>query len=310
MKVINVRRRVEKHRWLRSDGKPNFSTAIHIHDSELKYIGVKEVIKASPSTPILKAAELMYKNGIRALPITNPESKILGLITTMDLVNYFGGGDYYNIVINKYKKNIYQALQETLGTIMKRNPITINVKNKLTDLLELMILSGYGVIPLVNNENEVIGIITERDIVSYLSNRVNLGIKVEDIMTKNVITIEMNKTVKDALKLMVSAGIRRLPIVNEKSEVSGIITSKDIVNIFGSHKIFKVVTNGLIDSFLNKTIKEFGTTRIVTVNPEDDLSVAIKLMSKFNVSGLLVVTNNILVGIITERDIIYALVTG
>ncbi len=309
MKPVNIRRRIEMHRWLRSDGKPNFSTRIHKHDSELKYAGIKEVIKSSPHNSVLRVSELMYRNNIRAVPITDSEDRILGLVTAMDLVNYFGGGDYFNIVKVKYGGNIYKALNENIGSIMKKDPATISVDRKLTDLLELMVLSGYGVIPIVDDENRVVGIVTERDIVNYLSSRISLGVKIKDLMTKNVITIREDKSIKDVLQLMVSAGIRRLPIVDERDVVTGIVTAKDVVNVVGSHKIFSMAKTGNIEEFLNAKISEISTSRVVTVSPNDDLSTAIGLMSTYNVSGLLVTENGTLVGIITERDVIYALVT-
>ena len=88
---------------------------------------------------------------------------------------------------------------------------------------------GSIIIVALGNSIKPVGIITERDIVRIIGklNSVLLHVPIRDLMSKPLITLSPDRTIKDALETMQQKNIRRIPIV-DKETVLGIITAKDI----------------------------------------------------------------------------------
>jgi len=78
---------------------------------------------------------------------------------------------------------------------------------------------------VVLKKDKILGIITEKDIINNIS---NLGKKISNIMTKQVITIDHNDSLDNAALIMASHKIKRLPVV-DKEKLVGIITATDII---------------------------------------------------------------------------------
>ncbi|MBZ4682082.1 MULTISPECIES: CBS domain-containing protein [Thermodesulfobacterium] len=120
-------------------------------------------------------------------------------------------------------------------------------------------------------------------------------IKVRDVMTTPVVTIDGNATVKEAAELMMKTGYRGLVVDKvDEEDAYGIITVKDIV--------YKVIAKGLP---LEKVrVLEVMTKPCITVPDYYDIKYAAKLMAMANVVRLPVISGEKLVGMITLRDII------
>lgn len=125
---------------------------------------------------------------------------------------------------------------------------------------------------------------------------------VKDWMTPNPITVSSSTTLPEAHHLMEKHGIRRLPVVDE-GELKGLITRGDIrgaepseatsLSIFEIHYLLSRLT-----------VDKIMTTDILTVRPDDKVSVAARLMYERKIAGLPVVDDEgKVVGIITESDI-------
>ncbi len=299
------RRRIEP-RFLRSDGKPNFSNRIYEVEHELKIIAKRPVITASQRAPIREAVKLMLSNGFRRLPITMPDKTLIGIITSTDLVNYFGGGDYFKIIDEKHYGNLYAAMEEPLESIMNRNVIKAYIYEDLTSVLEKMVLNNIGAIPIVTEDDKVFGIITERDILRHLSAKIT-GRSVEEVMTRNVITAHPEETIREAAQTMINLGFRRLPVL-EDDIIAGIIVCMDIIRIFDYKNALKYSPKGSVYDLLRVPIKEIMTKNVITIKPNVDLGEAAKVMMNKGIGALPVVENGRLIGIITERDLLYDIV--
>lgn len=302
-------RRPEGIRWLRSDGKPNFSDRIYRSEKDAKILAKRPVYTTTKTSTILGVAEEITRYSVRALPVISPsQEKLEGIVTATDLVNYLGGGELYKIVINRHGGNIYSALlREHVSSIMNPNPVFVTVRDTLASIMEIMVTRNVGVLPVVFEDMTLWGIITEHDLVEHLAEK-NIGRKVEEVMTKNVITIESKASIKEAAETMIKYGIRRLPII-EEGKIWGMVTAKDIVRFFGSHDVFRYIESDRIDEALRAPVKLVGLSGYVTIDPEADVGDAATLMREKGVSSLLVVRDGELVGIITERDVLYAVTT-
>ncbi|MBT9140936.1 MAG: Inosine-5'-monophosphate dehydrogenase [Dehalococcoidia bacterium] len=127
---------------------------------------------------------------------------------------------------------------------------------------------------------------------------------VKDKMTKNVITIEPQTTVPEALALMEEKRIRRLPVV-EMGRLVGIVTLLDLVRASPSPATSLSIWE--LNYLLAKlSVKEVMAKKLHTVKTDDPIDEAAALLRENRIGGLPVVDNGTIVGIITETDIFTA----
>lgn len=148
--------------------------------------------------------------------------------------------------------------------------------------------------------------------------------RVNEVMTKKVISIKKTNNLKDVLELFEKHKVNGVPVVDSKKKVIGMVSHADIIKLFDIHsKIQESFSNtfplviGLlrgkqhfedleegIKKILTVPVSEFMTKEIHSVNYTEDLYDCIKKMSKYNVNRLPVLKNKKLVGIIARADII------
>ena len=125
---------------------------------------------------------------------------------------------------------------------------------------------------------------------------------VKDCMTSNPVTIGPDMPVAEALSFMRQQNVRRLPIVNKKGKLIGIISEKDLLYASPSPATsLSVYEVGYLLSKLK--VEEIMAKDVTTVAPGAPLEEAARIMADGQVGGLPVMDGDHLVGIITETDI-------
>ena len=109
---------------------------------------------------------------------------------------------------------------------MINDPVTIHKDQTVGDALALMHENHIGGIPVVDGENTLVGIVTNRDV----RFQTDMSLKIEDVMTsRNLVTIKDNQTDRAYVKKILQENkVEKLPVVNEKGKIVGLITFKDI----------------------------------------------------------------------------------
>ncbi len=127
---------------------------------------------------------------------------------------------------------------------MTRKVVTIGPEENLQDARKKMDENRIRHLPVVKQDNTVIGIITDRDVRSALpsvfSTCLNDPVEmerisrltVEDVMTKDPITISPMNTLEDALMMMHQMRKGAFPVVDEKGKLKGIISTRDLIRAF------------------------------------------------------------------------------
>lgn len=113
--------------------------------------------------------------------------------------------------------------------VMNRKVITIDSEMKVREAIRIMIDNEVGSLVVTKN-NKIVGILTERDIIKAMSkeNTKDTGqLKILDVMTRWVITVDPNTQIEKAIELMVKYKIKKLPVIKNE-ELVGIITATDI----------------------------------------------------------------------------------
>ena len=125
---------------------------------------------------------------------------------------------------------------------------------------------------------------------------------VKDCMTSNPVTIGPDMPVAEALSFMRQQNVRRLPIINKKRKLIGIISEKDLLYASPSPATsLSVYEVGYLLSKLK--VEEIMAKDVTTVAPDAPLEEAARIMADGQVGGLPVMDGDHLVGIITETDI-------
>lgn len=130
-----------------------------------------------------------------------------------------------NMTIDRQAEEVEKVKRYESGMIA--NPITLTKNATLQDALDLMRHYKISGLPVIEKDNSLIGIITNRD----LKYRDDLSLKVKDIMTKEkLITAAVGTTLEQAKQILLENRIEKLPIV-KNNKLKGLITIKDIDNI-------------------------------------------------------------------------------
>lgn len=297
-------------------GPIEFKTRASEHDGDVMSIAKKEVVTAPQSATIKEAAETMVKNKFRRLPITDPGTgKLLGIVTSMDILDFLGGGDKYRILEEKYEGNFLAAVNESVKEIMTRKVEVLSHRDSINDAISSMREKQVGALPVVDPNNKIVGIVSERDFVMLLAGVLTDEL-VEDFMTRKVIKTTPGTRIEGASKIMVRNRLRRIPVVGEErktphpelnEKMVGMVTATDILEFLGESRVFdKMVTNSA-EEVLNTTITEIMEKNVITTSPLTRLGDLCKTMEDKSIGGLPVIQNDKLIGIITESDILKAI---
>jgi CBS domain-containing protein len=127
--------------------------------------------------------------------------------------------------------------------IMNKDVVTIEANKTVFDAAERMSSEEVGCLIVVIKAFPV-GIITERDIVRRIvAKRNSVDLKVAEVMTKTLITVEPDTSLKEAARVMSTNKIRRLPVL-KNNKLVGIVVASDFVRNVGK----KTTTEEILDA--------------------------------------------------------------
>src|SRR5438477_9308079 len=113
--------------------------------------------------------------------------------------------------------------------VMTPNPQTVTERDSVHDAARIMKEQDTGVVPVVDGK-KIIGTITDRDIVvrCVADGKNPLDASVKDVMTRSVRKVKEDATINEVITLMSSSEIRRVPVVNSRDEIVGIVSIGDL----------------------------------------------------------------------------------
>ncbi|MFH0862276.1 MAG: CBS domain-containing protein [Candidatus Altiarchaeota archaeon] len=293
--------RNSKTKGVMRTGPKNQQTRVSERDGELMKVASKKVISTHPSNTIKNAASMMRDDDVRRLPVIHAGTgKLEGLLTAVDILDFMGGGPKYNIIESDYRGNFLAAVNCHVQKIM-REAQYLPKSASVDDAIRLMLEKRSSCIPVVASEKEltVVGLVTERDVLPMIDPD-GMGVKVGDIMKRDLITASPGMMISDVSKVMVRNQLRRLPVILEDKLV-GVVTSLDVLGYLhdGHFKGADAEIN------LSTRVQEIMQETVTTVGPEDDVNEVIRLVKETGFGGFPVSTDGRLAGIITISDIFH-----
>ena len=115
--------------------------------------------------------------------------------------------------------------------LMTGTPASCRLFTNLGEAVELMLSYNCGILPVIDADGVVIGVITDRDICVALGTRKKLAgeITVGEVTAQRAVCCKRDDYVRTALAVMAEARVRRLPVVDHAGKLVGILSMDDIV---------------------------------------------------------------------------------
>jgi CBS domain-containing protein len=254
----------------------------------------------------MSAIKTMTFYGFSRLPIADPGTKrLIGFVTSVDVVDFLGGGLRHNLLLEKYGGNIFTAINADITEIMSTNLTYASDKATLNDVLKLMYEKNVGGLPIVDEDTRIKAIITEEDFVRFCRG-LDTGLTVDAFMSPNVVTAPAQTTIEKMTRMIIQKGFRRMPVVQD-GVLMGMVTASDIMKYLGSGDAFEKVVTGDIGEVMNQPIKGLIKRSLLATEKKADLGQAARKMMDNDIGSLPVMDKGSLAGILTERDYVRAL---
>lgn len=133
--------------------------------------------------------------------------------------------------------------------------------------------------------------------------------KVRDLMSKGVVTIEDTATCHEAVERMMRSHVRHLPVVDRRGALAGVVTDRDLRHYLFEPGTFTRIGNESVEKLLlARRVSEVMSAPAVAVSADDPLETAARLMLEDKIGSLPVLDQGRLVGIVTETDLLRRIV--
>ena len=117
----------------------------------------------------------------------------------------------------------------SLEKIMTKDVVMARTTTSLYEAVRTMADGNITGLPVVDEDDKLVGIVTEKDVIRYLLNTEGIDGTVEDCMSADVVSLNLDDyTMLDAVKILVENNFRRIPIESE-GKVKGVISRRDVI---------------------------------------------------------------------------------
>jgi CBS domain-containing protein len=118
-----------------------------------------------------------------------------------------------------------------ISQILTRPMVTIGIDKTVLEAAELMVENNIGLLVVTQGQRqgEVVGVISERDIIRAIASGRTLQNAVSELCTKSVVTVRANSDVAEAAKAMNKHSIRHVVVVDDSRKPIGVVSMRDLV---------------------------------------------------------------------------------
>ncbi|AFV24328.1 hypothetical protein Mpsy_2124 [Methanolobus psychrophilus R15] len=287
-------------------GPIDFDEKISKHEGGIMALASRDAVTMPPTTSIINAIRTMTENGFRRIPVTDAgTNRLEGLVTSVDIIDFLGGGSKNLLVEERHKGNLLAAINSPVREIMQGDVVTISDNAGVDDAIKMMLEHNTSGLPIIDSANRVVAICTEKDLIRFAAGITSTK-KVSQYMSRKVKTTTPDTSIGQAARIMIDNEFRRIPIVNN-GKILGMVTASDIMHFLGGGSAFEKLTTGNIHEAFDEPVLSLISKETVKVNPETDIGEAAHIMVDNNIGSLPVMEGDFLVGIITERDFLRAI---
>ncbi|EEB74933.1 CBS domain-containing protein [Thermococcus sp. AM4] len=245
------------------------------------------------------------------IDIDAPLSEAIGIFEKEDpdLILVFDGNLYkgvltQDLIIRSHLK--WDPTKAKVRDVYKPAPV-IKPDEDLSKAAKLMMEVDLRSLPVGESKAEIIGVINDIALLERVAEGDFGKRKVEEFMTKEVITLGPNDTVAKALATMRDHAISRIPIVDEEGKLEGLVTLHDLIVRFIKPR-FRAKAGELAGEKIppfSMPLRDVMIRGVITILPDAKVREAVATMRDNDIDGLVVVNeNNKVVGILTVKDLL------
>ncbi len=274
----------------------------------------KEVITAQPADAIADAIRCMDGHGIHHLPVVEGD-QVVGMVSDRDLL-LAGGADAASA---RNAADGPQEVSQVMACPVYTLPEEASVKQAAIAILERRI----GAVPLLaggrnGDRPRLSGLLTETDLLRQLQRAGTrpgpaqdlLRLPVSDVMTTDVFTVAPRATLYDVLSVLRDRRVRHVPVVGTEVLV-GIISDRDLRRAFARSAACDAEAEPKDEHSIGlQPATEIMTRKVLTTAPYCPINDAVEVLVETRVHALPVVADERLLGIVTQTDIVRAIITS
>jgi CBS domain-containing protein len=261
--------------------------------------------------PVSHARKLMLRHKISTLLVLN-EGKMVGIVTKSDITNRLAQAEPL------WRRRPIDQIP--IKMLMTESVITIYPEASISQAATLMLENRVHNIPVV--KNGIVGIITRTDLVRYVAeNAEEIKTKIAKLMTDEIISVHRHHTINHVIDEMNRNEIERVVVKDDAGKPVGIISRKSLaLNLLtdnegklstksikmarksspGGQKTYRYVKE------VPLTAEDIMISPIVSIDVDENISAAAKMMMEEDVTALPVSDEENIVGILSRTDIIKA----
>ncbi len=280
---------------------------------KIKEIMSSPVYVVSPEETVSRARNLMLRHKIGRLVLIE-NNKPIGIVTKKDISRRLDQAE------PQWRRRPIDSIP--IRQVMTESLITIYPDATPKQLAVLMVENNIGGLPVVNNKDEVIGIVTKWDMIRYFS-ELPLENKVKDLKIEPAVTVHRHHTISHIIHELDANSTDRAVVLEDNDKPVGIITSTNLTftEMKGKtgdlpHKDIKMTRK---ESYAGKkqnryvrevplVAEDIMSCPLISVNIEDPATYAAGIMVKERINGVPVIGNGVM-GIVTGENIVNAILT-
>ena len=128
----------------------------------------------------------------------------------------------------------------------KKTCFSFTSESTVSEIADMMDLKDIGAVPIINQDNLLIGILSERDIVRKLvkTGRDSDLVTAHDIMTKEIKSVQLDTPIAEAQRIMTENNIRHLPVVDQNHKLINFLSQRDLI-LSPTKKINQILMIGI-----------------------------------------------------------------
>lgn len=277
---------------------------------KIKRVMSKKVISVSVPGNRETALKLMREENISVLPVVKGDTKkLVGLLTRSDLI---GNPD-----------------EDQIAMLMSRELVTATVSEDIETVAQKMIENNVRRVPVVDDEGDLVGIVTSFDLVSKALADMDIKTPVGDYMITNIATTWLGTPLNVAFESMKLFGLKSILALNNSAKLVGILTETDFIAeseiiskrsehsstvgtegdkwSWDSTSVLYIEKNHL--KFADKLVEDVIGENIEIANEKTKVSDCAKKMKQLNIEQIPVTNvDGDLIGLVRASDLIKALV--
>lgn len=260
--------------------------------SQIESKKIEEIMDAEFPTikageKVMDALKIMRETGFQDVPVIE-DGEYIGTIS-------------YGAILKK--KNV--GLDSKVENFVKTPPVATK-DSSITEVADLMIVNNTRQVPVVSpNKKKVIGVVGRNQLIDVVAGiKAFNEIKVWEIMTTPVESVDDTAMLSDALDIMRDLDIRTVPVVNSAGEAVGIVGMKEVIDNNWKDDSRTIGDISGKNKKASVTVESVCKSAVSTVEWDDSIGNAVKMMSENKFSTLPVTENGELVGILTQFDIV------